>query len=335
MKTKITYIIILLLTTNFGYGQTILSAGDIAITGFNSDNPDQFTFVLLTDILNTTQIKFTDNGWQSSGSFRSNEGTITWSATSDMTCGTEITVTDNSPFSTSHGTVTDSGALQLSGSGDQILAYQGLDVTPTFIYAIHFDTTGWGNATNPNTTALPTGLTNGVDAVDLVEIDNANYNCAVTSGSSLILSAVSNSTNWILNNSRIASIGGCGFTCIACPTTTTWSAGAWDNGVPIIGINAVIADNYNTSIDGNFSACSIIVNTGFNLTVNNGDYIEVENDVTVDGQLFVETQGNFVQNNNFGSFTDNSTNGVQVTKTKIMTRKFAYTYWSSPYWRNY
>ena len=59
---KITLLILFLITVNFGYGQTTLSAGDIAITGFNSDNPDQFSFVLLEDVLSTTQIKFTDEG---------------------------------------------------------------------------------------------------------------------------------------------------------------------------------------------------------------------------------------------------------------------------------
>jgi len=44
----------------------------------------------------------------------------------------------------------------------------------------------------------------------------------------------------------------------------------------------------------------------------------------------VETQGNFVQNNDIAAFNDNSTNGVQLTKTKNMTYELGYTYWSSP-----
>jgi len=40
----------------YGFAQTSLSSGDIAITGFNSSNPDQFTFVRLTDVAATTQI---------------------------------------------------------------------------------------------------------------------------------------------------------------------------------------------------------------------------------------------------------------------------------------
>ena len=113
--------------------------------------------------------------------------------------------------------------------------------------------------------------------------------------------------------------------------TVTWTAGAWSPvSGPTINTPVIIADNYNTTANGSFSACTLIVNTGFNLTVTDGNYIEVENNVTIDGQLFVNSQGNFVQNIDTFSFTDNSTNGVQVTKTKLMQNKYSYTYWSSP-----
>lgn len=327
---KITYIILLLLTFNFGYGQTTLSAGDIAITGFNSDDPDQFTFVLLTDVLNTTSINFTDDGWLVSNSFRGSEGTITWTATSDLPCGTEITITDNSPFSASIGTVTDSSSLQLSTSGDQILAYQGLSTSPTFLYAINFDGAGWSNATNANTSALPLGLTNTANAVDVGETDNSSYNCATTSNQLLILSAVSNNSNWN-NSNTVITLGGCGYTCVTCPgTTTTWDGTIWDNGTPNLTTAAVINGPYTTnSTNGSFSACSLTINAG-RLTIADGYYVEVKNDVIANDELFVSTQGNFVQNSDSATFTDNTTNGVLLSKSKIVQNKFIYTYWSSP-----
>jgi len=83
---KIITCITFLLALNFSQGQTTLRAGDIAITGFNSfltGGPDGFSFVLLTDIENTTEIQFTDQGWLSAGGFRvKGEGIITWTATS-------------------------------------------------------------------------------------------------------------------------------------------------------------------------------------------------------------------------------------------------------------
>jgi len=331
MKKNI-LILILLLAYGFAYGQTTLVPGDIAITGFNSDNPDEITFVLLRDISNTTSIKFTDNGWINSGSFRANEGIIEWTAASDLPCGTEIIITDNSPFSASTGNVTDSPLLQLSATGgDQILAYQGAEATPSFIYAINFDSTGWSDATTANTTAIPIGLSDGINAVNLGEIDNANYDCTSISGQGSILAGISASGNWNLNNTRIITIGGCSYSCGPCTNgTTTWNGTAWNNGIPDLTTEAVISGNYDTNINGSFSACTLTVNPGFNLNVNDGDYVEVENDVTVNGQLLVQTQGNFIQNSDAATFTDNSTNGVLMNKTKTVANKFVYTYWSSP-----
>ena len=91
------FFIALFCAVNFGFGQTTLAAGDIAITGVNSDGTDEFSFVLLKDIVSGTVINFTDNGWQNTGNFRRisgnlTEGILTWVATTDFSCGTEITI---------------------------------------------------------------------------------------------------------------------------------------------------------------------------------------------------------------------------------------------------
>ena len=52
--------------------QTTLEAGDLAIIGFNSDNPDQFSFVLLVDVTANSEITFTDSGLKSDDTFRGN-----------------------------------------------------------------------------------------------------------------------------------------------------------------------------------------------------------------------------------------------------------------------
>ncbi len=114
-------------------------------------------------------------------------------------------------------------------------------------------------------------------------------------------------------------------------STVIWTSGAWSPiSGPTINTPVVIADNYDTTTDGSFNACTLTVNAGFNLTVDDNRFVVVENDVTINGELFVQTQGNFVQNNDAASFNDNSTNGVRVIKGKTFPRKFAYTYWSSP-----
>ena len=335
LTAKRVTLIIFFLVFNLSYGQTTLVAGEIAITGFNADNPDQFAFVLLTDVTTNTTINFTDRGWFATGGFRANEGTITWTATSALSCGTEITITDNSPFATSSGTVTDSGLLQLSASGDQILAYQGADATPTFIYAINFDSAGWSDATNANTSALPTGLTDGTTAINLGEADNAIYNCTFNNNESLILAGISNTVYWTTTNgtgNQSLTLGGCTYTCaVACTgATVTWS-GVW-SATPDLTTPVIIAANYNTANGGieiSFSACSLTIDAGFSLRIDNGDYVKVQNDIVANGDITVETQGAVVQIDDSGTMIENGI--ITVIKTTAPSNAwYEYTYWSSP-----
>jgi hypothetical protein len=196
--------------------QTNLSAGDIAFVGFNLDDSDQYAFILLRDIDNGTQIKFTDQGWNDSGSSffsATGEGRWTWTASSALTCGTVVTI--NIPgmgSSASTGTVVQVGSdiPVLSGLGDQIFAYQGDDSNPTFIAGIHSNESStdanWsGSATNNQTSALPDQLTNGSTAIRLhssgTEVDNWRYSGAVVSGtSSVVRAAINDVSNWDSDN---------------------------------------------------------------------------------------------------------------------------------------
>ncbi|AUP79185.1 T9SS type A sorting domain-containing protein [Flavivirga eckloniae] len=333
---SLAFLVMCLCVIPFGFGQTILTAGDIAITGFNSDNPDQFSFVLLTDVTNSTTINFTDNGWLSTSSFRAGEGTITWTATSDLPCGIEIIITDNSPFSASIGNVTDSPSFQLSTSGDQILAYQGLASSPTFIFAVNFEGVGWSDATNSNDTALPTGLTDGINALDVGETDNGIYDCSVTSNFSAVLTATSTNTNWNISGS-ILTIGSCFYSCTTCSGgIVTWD-GAW-SGTPDLTTQVIIDADYNTGNGGSeisFSACSLKVNNGFTLNIADNTYIEVQNDITVDpgtgSSIVVQPNGSVVQVDDSASVTVTNNGTITVTKrTAPANAWYEYTYWSSP-----
>jgi len=335
---NIIVLIVCVLAFNFSYGQTTLVAGDIAITGFNADNPDQFTFVLLTDILNTTEIKFTDNGWFAVGGFRNNEGTVTWLADTDYTCGTEIIIEDTglNTYSATFGSASETDAgFSLSASGDQILAYQGADATPTFIYAINFDSAGWSDAINANTSALPTGLTDGTTAVNLGEADNAIYNCTFNNNESLILAGISNTVYWTTTNgtgNQSLTLGSCIYTCaVACTgATVTWN-GVW-SATPDLTTPVIIAANYNTANGGaeiSFNACSLTIDAGFSLRIDNGDYVKVQNDIVANGNITVETQGAVMQIDDSGSVTENGI--ITVIKTTAPSNAwYEYTYWSSP-----
>lgn len=178
---------------------TTLSAGDISIIGFNFDDPDELAFVLLKDIGSGTEIKFTDNGWQSSGSFRSTEGIFAWTASTDLTAGTVINPAVSS--------------VAFSASGDQILAYQGDDSNPSFIYGLNSEGSSWqSDATDSNTSALPIGLTNGTSAIALNEIDNAIYT-GITSGTQAeLLAAIADTANWSGSNSSRQTLPSSSFT---------------------------------------------------------------------------------------------------------------------------
>lgn len=169
-----------------------LTAGDIAFVQYNADGDETFKFLALVDIPMGTEIHFTDNGWKADNSFRTGENTNTYTAPSNITCGTIVTVTPASKG--------------LSGSGDQLIAYTGTAASPTFLTAINAEGAGvWqSDATNSNTSALPTGLTNGTNAVAINEIDNAKYNGAVLSGTrAQLLAAINNKNNWSGHNSTV------------------------------------------------------------------------------------------------------------------------------------
>lgn len=156
-------------------------------------------FVLLVDVGSGTQINFTDNGWQSNNTFRTGEGTFTWTAGTNLTAGTII-------ISTVSG-------VAFSTTGDQILAYQGSSSSPTFLYALNSEGAGvWqADATSSNTSALPLGLVNGTSAVALNEIDNAIY-AGITSGTKAqLLTEIGNPANWSGNDTTRQTMPGGSF----------------------------------------------------------------------------------------------------------------------------
>lgn len=125
----------------------------------------------------------------------------------------------------------------------------------------------------------------------------------------------------------------------SCISVTTWDGSNWDNANPDATTVAVIDGNYTANnAPSSFTACSLIINavstsTGnpVTLTVGNGGFIEVINDVVVNGNLFVETQGNFVQRGSTGTFTLNPGGIARVNKqTALKSKWYYYTYWSSP-----
>ena len=159
-----------------------LSAGDIAFTGYQADNPDIFSFVALTDIPANTLITFTDSGWYGDQSgFRATEGFLSLTFTASVACGTEINVENG--VVTGASAITSGSNPLFSSSGDQIFAYQGSQSSPTFIAGLSMNGAWDADATLSSTSALPSALTLGVSANEISpEVDNAVYNCTTTTG---------------------------------------------------------------------------------------------------------------------------------------------------------
>jgi len=106
---------------------------------------------------------------------------------------------------------------------------------------------------------------------------------------------------------------------------TIWDGTSWSNGVPTLTKLAIINGNYDTTANGNFSCCSLIVNTSFVLDIRANDYVEIQNDLTVNGTLNVLNNGSLVQISDAGINTGN------ISYQRIASAKLQdYVYWSSP-----
>lgn len=174
---------------------TTLTVGDLALIGFSADTAGKsFSFVLLQAVEAGTTISFTDNGWLAAGGFRTGEGVVTYTAPAGgAAAGTVVTITGLT------------GSLNPSTSGDQIIAFQGALIGPaTPLFALDFadgNTTYAGDATNSNTSAIPTGLATGSTALAF-GTDNGAYSGATTGTKAEILSAIANSANWTLDDAN-------------------------------------------------------------------------------------------------------------------------------------
>lgn len=110
----------------------------------------------------------------------------------------------------------------------------------------------------------------------------------------------------------------------------TWNGTSWRDvnnvvGVPSITKPGIINGNYNTTIHGSFDCCNLLVNNGFTVTIGANNFINVQNNVTVNGNLVVEDNGSLVQ------VSDTGVNVGQVTVNRIHTvKEFDYVYLASP-----
>jgi hypothetical protein len=199
-----------------------IAVGDISIIGFNSDNPDQFSFYCNNYIEEGIEIYFTDCGWTGTD-FSLTEGHIIWkSPVFGIPGGTIVTITSTSGsgyFSTLSGSITASSdygsilqvipepnilnsGMALATSGDQIISYVDGPTTPVFIASLNFN----GSYSPPGTsseTLLPPGLTDGTSGILVSNYDNGMIDCLLLPDPPT-LADFGDEANWILqDNPRV------------------------------------------------------------------------------------------------------------------------------------
>lgn len=297
MKQKLLFLILFLCTSLLWVQKTTaqtLSAGDIAFIGYNTDSNDGFSFITLTEIPAGEIIYFSEQGWTGSAWVNNVETHLRWTATSTMSCGTVVSISEitNDDFNVSSGTVNIAANASFSLiAGDQILAYQSASgpapASPTFIAGVHGDynsgnfnpSTGW-NATaisSGSESVVPTGLTNGVNCVSLFptgsgEIDNARYNGTLTGTPDALRASINNYTNWISDNDTAyditPSVYSPNVTCTVAPplpvvTTNPSNSNICVNSNTSFSIAATDGDTYQWQVDSG---------TGFSNITNSGVY---------------------------------------------------------------
>jgi len=186
-----------------------LFAGDIMITGFQSDNPDEVSFVALNDIPGGVKLYLTDNAWTGS-KFRINEGTKEFIVPeSGLSAGSTFGFgNDNFPYNVNW--VDGAGNLALSASGDNLILYcLDNDDLPKFITGLLYTSGGWQNENVDESifgtlgSARPLSLCS-TCSVELSHMDNYVYVGTHTGSAEELRASIADKTNWNGSNARDA-----------------------------------------------------------------------------------------------------------------------------------
>ena len=263
-------------TSTVPSGGTTLTEGDIAFTRINIDD-ESFSFVLLVPITNTTKFVITDEAWDGS-TLLAFESSIQFTATSAFLAGEEISISSASlSFSSSgSGTATltsvgvnnPTGGNMLGAAGDNLFIYQsaGTPGSNDFITGINANGgvigspgNAWSTATSSSNSLLPSGLTNGTNALGIfpnggaqTEVDNARYKATAlrTGDKATVLAAIMNLSNWEYDNDVVQAAVGTSFTITSAnvaPTVTSVSSST-DNGTYKVGDAVAVTVTFSESV---------------------------------------------------------------------------------------
>jgi len=185
------------------------------------------------------------------------------------------------------------------------------------------------------------GKTTGTVTIDALDIDdgssdtlgngnnNTNFTRTITGQTTFTCADVGQTFNVTLTiEDDYGNTDSCTTTVTVAGEETIYQGGnSWSNGFPDVGSTAKISTtDYDTGAAGNgsFSACTCEIDANRTLTVGADDYIEIENDILVDGSLIVKHTGSVVQTLASAQVIKgiSATINVELTTPVLQTRDF-------------
>jgi len=143
----------------------------------------------------------------------------------------------------------------------------------------------------------------------------------LTGASTLTVGSITSNSDVVLTSYQaftLASKGDCAPLIGSSGITKTWN-GSWSPSAPTVTDPVVIDAAYS----GNLSCNSLVLNA--NVTLANGQFLEVVNGVTGSGKVVMASQASFVQRNSNATAPK-----IELTKQTRDMRRYDYVYWGSP-----
>lgn len=256
-------------------------------------------------------------------------------------------LTPTSTFIFTYWTTTD---VTATGSLNNCISYGATPITPTVTEPI--------SSSSCKTTTITVVGTEGYNGTSPADAKELNYQWYVNAPNTTSWSSISDTGNYIgsttatLNISDNSALNGYQYYCevredsnscsissnaVKISTVITWNGTDWrDNNnavaTPSLTTNEVINANYTISSGQILNGCSLTINTGFTVSIQNQGFLKIQNDLTINNNAVVEisNQGSLIMVNDSGIVTTNGTGKVNVNKTSSPFEQYDYTYWSSP-----
>jgi hypothetical protein len=117
------------------------------------------------------------------------------------------------------------------------------------------------------------------------------------------------------------------FSSISIAQTTTWDGSSWSNGVPNNSTDAIITGNYDTSINGDFTAKNLSVSISGAMTITSANSITVQTNIDNLGNFTIEDKGSLVMIDDIGTVFGNY---IVKKNTPDYTQVGSTSFFSSP-----